>query len=653
MLVGSYIKEEWLEADGLGGYASGTVGTIRTRRYHALLICALTPPTGRVSLVKGFDVWVETPWERLPLSSQQIKGDQICPDGVTRMELFELDPWPIWTFRLEDGSIITQEVIVRKGSPVVLVCWRLAAGAPGVKLYARPQITGTSAHLIHRENPDFNFSAQVDRERVLWRPYDNVPGIVALTNAEYVHEPMWYRDVLYCVERERGYDYLEDLGSPGTFRWDLSASEAVCVLSPDGVRFTSKGQPGTARRLAREIRCDERRRRSQFHSPLELAGDAYLVRRGRGKSIIAGYPWFSDWGRDTFISLRGLCLATGRINAARQILTEWAGTVHDGMVPNRFVDAGDVPEFNAVDASLWYIIAVREYLATVGNDITDRDKKTLLTAVEKILSGYAHGTHYAIKLDEADSLISEGVPGVQLTWMDAKMLDWVVTPRVGKPVEVQALWLNALRFAGHFSDTWKHLYDKGLKSFHERFWYKRGGYLYDVIDVDHEPGRVDTSFRPNQLFTIGGLPHAILTGVRARRVVDLCEQKLWTPLGPRSLAPDDPSYRPYYRGPLIERDGAYHQGTVWPWLAGPFVEAWLRVRKNTRSAKLKARELFLEPLLESFGEAGLGHISEIADGAPPHIPGGCPFQAWSVAEALRLERVVLADGAAAKNGKAG
>ncbi|HEY9506827.1 MAG TPA: amylo-alpha-1,6-glucosidase, partial [Gemmatimonadales bacterium] len=377
-------------------------------------------------------------------------------------------------------------------------------------------------------------------------------------------------------------------------------------------------------------------------------GDAYLVRRGDGKTIIAGYPWFTDWGRDTFIALRGLCLATGRLTDARSILLEWAGLVSEGMLPNRFVDQGGAAEYNTIDASLWYVIAVHEYLAAMTRrrlKVAAQDRRALEDAVRAILAGHIRGTRYGIRATE-DGLLAGGEPGVQLTWMDAKVGDWVVTPRIGKPVEIQALWLNALRVAEWFTGEFRPLFDRGAAAFADRFWNAEWGYLYDVIDADHEPGKVDPSFRPNQILAIGGLPIQLLEGPRARQVVDAVERVLWTPLGLRTLAPGSWGYRPVYAGDMLARDGAYHQGTVWPWLLGPFVEAWVRVRDNTVEARHEARQRFLEPLLAHLNEAGLGHISEIADADAPHTPRGCPFQAWSMGEALRLQLEVLQDGPA-------
>jgi predicted glycogen debranching enzyme len=634
-------RAEWLEADGLGGFASGTVAGTRTRRYHALLLTATAPPAGRVVLVNGFDAWVQTPNGTFALSSQRYAPGVTHPDGARWIDSFTAEPWPRWRFRLEDGTDIEQEIFARHGTSVVTVCWRVVGSAEGVSLSVRPFLSGRDYHALHHENPAFRFDAEGGDGRLVWRPYPGLPGIVSLANASYAHEPTWYRNFLYEEERGRGLDCREDLASPGVLRWDLSCGDAVWVLAAEGCDAALAAPEPTLLSLRRA----EGERRAQFSTRLLHAADAYLVQRGDGKTVVAGYPWFTDWGRDTFIALRGLCIATGRLQEARAILLEWATTVSDGMLPNRFPDHGDVPEFNAVDASLWYVIAVHDFLqaaAAAKFAVAPREQRALYAAIDAILSGYAAGTRYQIRVTE-DGLLTAGQPGVQLTWMDAKVGDWVVTPRIGKPVEVQALWLNALRIASANTEKWGAVLTRGTASFQSRFWNERGGCLFDVVDTDHQPGTADAAFRPNQIFAVGGLPFPLLDGDRARQVVAAVEARLLTPLGLRSLAPGEPGYTAHYEGGVRERDGAYHQGTVWPWLIGPFVEAWVRLHRNTRDAKREARTRYLDPLLRHLDEAGLGHISEIADAEPPHTPRGCPFQAWSVGEALRLHHVVLAD----------
>ena len=356
--------------------------------------------------------------------------------------------------------------------------------------------------------------------------------------------------------------------------------------------------------------------------------------------------------RDTFIAIRGLCLAgaeadRARLSDAREILLEWAEHVSDGMLPNYFPEAGRPAEYNSVDASLWFVIAVCEFLRQSHRDRSRReriaspgDRRALHAAVDAIVTRYARGTRYGIRAD-GTGLLSAGEPGVQLTWMDAKVGDWVVTPRIGKPVEVQALWINALRIAGRRSARWAALATHAQATFVERFWNEERGFLFDVVDVNHQGNVNDASLRPNQIFAIGGLPFAILEGEPARRVVDVVERHLWTPAGLRSLGPAEVGYIGRYRGDVRHRDGAYHQGTVWPWLVGPFVEAWLRVRGDTPENRRVATTRFVTPLLHHFERSAAGHIGEIADGDAPHTAGGCPFQAWSVGEALRLVEGVL------------
>ncbi|MBI3064913.1 MAG: glycogen debranching enzyme family protein [Deltaproteobacteria bacterium] len=638
-------QDEWLEADGLGGFASGTISTIRTRRYHALLLAATRPPAGRLVLVNGFDASVETANGTFALSSQLYAPDVMHPNGAARIAEFKPEPWPQWIFALEDGTKIQQEIFAVNGTAIVALSWRLLTPDRRAILSIRPFLSGRDYHSMHHENGAFQFQPQIGGQRLVWHAYPGLPGIIALHNGEYRQQPDWYRNFVYEQERARGLDFTEDLAAPGIFQWHLGHAEAALIFAAEGFENEQLQANQTAEESLLRLRAKERRRRGNFATPLDRAADSYLVRRGTGKTIVAGYPWFTDWGRDTFISLRGLCLATGRLDDTRDILLEWSNVVSEGMLPNLFPDQSDRPEYNSVDASLWYIIAVHDFLSAMqsgGGMVIQRQKKSLQKAVNAILTGYSHGTRYGIRMDQ-DGLLAAGVPGVQLTWMDAKVGDWVVTPRIGKPVDIQALWLNALWIGSRFNNKWLEPLVRGRESFRSRFWNEPSGCLYDVVDADHQAGKVDASFRPNQIFAVGGLPISLLDGERARRVVDEVERRLWTPLGLRSLAPGETGYTTHYEGGVRERDGAYHQGTVWPWLIGPFVEAWLRVRGGTDDAKHEARARFLTPMMEHLHEAGLGHVSEIADADPPHSPRGCPFQAWSLAELLRLERAVLAD----------
>ena len=626
---------EWLEADGLGGFASGTASGLRSRRYHGLLLVASTPPTGRLMLVNGVEVWLETPEERTALTSHHYSPDVLYPDGVRRLESFDNQSWPKWRYRLDDGSVVEQELIVRHGAPVTAIRWRLEQPRTNARLVVRPLLSGRDYHSTHHENDAFRFESHGVGRRITWHPYEGIPAITALSNGRYDSGPVWFRNFLYEEERTRGLDHVEDLASPGSLTFDLTRA-AVLLFTTDPTQIGDDAEAAFD-----EIRNAETGRRT-FASPLHRAADTYLVRRGGGKTIVAGYPWFTDWGRDTFISIRGLCIATGRLDDARDILLAWADSVSQGMLPNRFPDQGDVAEFNSVDASLWYIVAVHDFLsaaASSGYDLPSADLSRLRGAVEAIVAGYAAGTRFGIRAD-GDGLLACGTPGAQLTWMDAKVGDWVVTPRIGKPVEVQALWLNALWIVGQWSDRWDALRTAAMRAFPPRFWNERDGMLYDVVDVDHRAGTVDATCRPNQILAVGGLPLMLIDKPAALGVVAAVEERLVTPMGLRSLAPGSPGYASHYEGTSAERDARYHQGTVWPWLLGPFVEAWLRLRRPSARARAEARDRFLAPLLELASQSG-GHVPEIADAGPPHTPRGCPCQAWSVSELLRLEVDVL------------
>lgn len=644
------LADEWLEPDGLGGFASGTVGLERTRRYHALLLAAKEPPAGRVVLVSGLEMAVRTDEGVFPLSSERYAPGVVHPDGWRHLLAFTADCWPTWTFKLPGGVRIVAELFVPHGHSAVVLRWRLLDGdARTAALTARPLISGRDYHGLHQENPGFGFDPSVSGNRLTWRPYPGVPAIHAVSNGAYQHRPLWFRQFLYLGEQQRGLDCIEDLASPGEFTWELNQSEAALLLWAEGVGALAPRRDEAAEDQAARLAAAERRRRGRFASRLARSADAYIVRRGRGKTIIAGYPWFTDWGRDTFIALRGLCLTGGRPQDAEQILVDWSGTVSQGMLPNRFPDQGQQPEYNSVDASLWYVVAAGEFLhqaERLGWPLGSRTQARLHAAIAAIVEGYAGGTRFGIGAGD-DGLLRAGQPGVQLTWMDAKVGDWVVTPRIGKPVEVEALWINALAMAGRIEPRWTAVAQRARASFRCRFWNEAVGGLYDVVDADHIPGKLDATIRPNQILAVGGLPLGLLEGVQARKVVDLVEARLWTPLGLRSLDPADPSYRPNYQGGVWDRDGAYHQGTAWPWLLGPFVEAWVGVRGSTETARQEARERFLRPLQEHLDQAGLDHISEIADAEPipgdGQIPRGCPFQAWSLGELIRLEALLRTD----------
>ncbi|WP_417730736.1 amylo-alpha-1,6-glucosidase [Rosistilla oblonga] len=634
---------EWLETDGLGGFASGTVCGQRTRRYHALLLVAQKPPAERVVLVNGIDVVVETPDGEYPISTQYYRGDVRSPDGGKRLESFSIDPWPTWRFEISEAVTIVQELFVPEGLPGVAMRWRVEGPRRGLALRVRPFLSGRDFHTLHHANPDFDSATYRAAGSLSWQPYLDLPSIHAQANARFVEAPDWYHGFLYTAERERGLDDLEDLATPGEFHWDLNPQDAYLLLSANQpMSKLSENEGLSAENCYAAIAQQERHRREQAGREAETVR-SYIVKRGAGASVIAGYPWFGDWGRDTFIALRGLCLTSpDRLDIAHRILLLWSETVSQGMLPNRFPDRGDTPEYNAVDASLWYIVAVQESFDAHRREsrgLPHEETTRMLAAVNAILDGYTAGTRYGIRMED-DGLIAAGESGVQLAWMDAKVGDWVVTPRIGKPVEIQALWINALAFASRYDRDRRAQLEIAQASFVEKFWNEADGYLHDIVDHNHVAGSVDAAFRPNQIFAAGGLPIALLDEEKCRRVVEAVEARLLTPIGLRSLAPGHPDYKPRYQGDLRARDAAYHQGTVWPWLMGPFVEAWLKVHGGSAAAKSQAKQRFLQPLQEHLQQAGQGHISEVADAEPPHTPRGCPFQAWSYGEYLRIQAMV-------------
>ena len=639
MSVQPRAESEWLETDGAGGFAMGRVDQLRTRRYHAWLVVARNPPGDRVVLVNGADVSVEIGGRVYALVQQRYAPGVVAPADRLALAAMTHLPWPRWTYALPNGGSIEQELVMAHGGRRVALAWR-AEGAPaGARLRVRPFLSGRGPHDCHRENAALSFDVERDGDAVVWRTYASVPAVRARTNGDYRHEPFWYRNFEYDEERARGLDYLEDLAAPGEITWSLDDGEAVLILAA--------GEPPAAgdvpvRDVLAALRDGESRRRIALGPGLRRAADAYVVRRGEGKTIVAGYPWFTDWGRDSFIALRGLCIAGGRWGDARDVLIEWALTVSEGMLPNYFPESGATPEYNSVDASLWYAIAVHDLLASpeaAHGGVVPSERLLLEGAVAEIVGGYAAGTRWGIRMD-ADCLLAAGARGTQLTWMDARADGREVTPRVGKPVEVQALWVNALLVAARSNPRWGEVARRARAAFAERFWSDARGHLADVVDVDHASGAADWAMRPNQLFAVGGLPVALLDGARARCLVDAAERALWTVAGPRSLAPSEPGYRGRYEGGVAERDGAYHQGTVWPWLAGAFIDAWVRTHGDDQNARRQARRRFLEPMIAHYSAAGLGHLAELADGDWPHTPRGAPFQAWSVGEAMR----VLAEG---------
>jgi len=630
------LKLEWLETNGRGGFASGTVAGPNTRRYHALLLVARKLLAERCVLVNHLEERLDINGSSFPLSTNLYPGT-VHPDGYRRCVGFASEPWPTWTYAL-GGVTVAREIFNPRGRELVVVRWRLAEPSTrSARLVIRPMLTGRGYHSLHHENGSIRTDATARDGLVAWQPYGDLPQVRAIHTGEYRHQPDWFRRVQYPVEQERGLEYEEDWWSPGEVAFTLSHEKPASLVfttelvDPINVDALAKGEQRRRKAVRTGVPKGDPLARS-----LWSASEAYISERGKQHTVIAGYPWFTDWGRDTFLSLPGLCLVTGRYDVARQVIEAFAAHVSRGMIPNRFPDAGEMPEYNTIDGSLWFIHAVGRYLDHTGDDRTV--EQVGWPAVRQILDGYRQGTRYGIKVDH-DGLVTSGAPGVQLTWMDAKVGEWVVSPRRGKPVEIQALWIRALGFGEilgtRFGDpafAARCRADRvcAIKSFRARFWHEAGGYLYDLIDGEHGD---DASLRPNQIFAVA-LTKGLLNRDQAKRVVQVVEEQLLTPVGLRTLAPGDPRYRPRYEGSVADRDGAYHQGTVWPFLLGPFVTAWVSTHGGTTTARRKAREFF-KGIERHLAEACLGQVSEIFDAEAPHTPRGCFAQAWSVAEVLR------------------
>ena len=636
------LENEWLETDGFGAFASGTSSGVRTRRYHNVLMIAKNPPSERVILVNGFDVWVETPDGTFPISTQHYPEDVFWPEGFRLLKSFESDPWPTCVYQLNDSIQIKQELFVPDGIQGTVIRWQVKGSSTGVQLHVKPFLSARDYHSTHHQNNEMCLETSRGEGEVIWQVYSDSPRIFAQNNGKFENKPEWFNSFYFEKEAQRGLDTMEDLACPGEFHFDMTNNDAI-ILFGGGERVSDqiKATDVSAQKVFESLYDSEGKRRTQI-SRLQRSAQQYIVKRKSGKTIIAGYPWFTDWGRDTFIAIRGLCMTLGDHETARSILVEWANTVSQGMIPNRFPDSGDVPEFNSVDASLWYIVAVHDYwqlLEQLGQKRNADETGILQTAIEAILEGYSKGTRHGIREDE-DGLIAAGEDGVQLTWMDAKVGDWVVTPRIGKPVEIQCLWINALWIASKFSPDWKQRLERAEQSFGDKFWNAELGCLFDIVDNNHQPGEVDAAVRSNQILAVGGLPYPVSQGDQAKAILETVESKLLTPLGLRSLSPDDPEYKPNYGGGVLDRDGAYHQGTVWPWMIGPFVEAWFNVNGSTSETRAEAKTRFLDPLEAHVKSTGEGHISEIADASSPHHPRGCPFQAWSLSEYIRIKKMI-------------
>jgi predicted glycogen debranching enzyme len=646
----SAASREWLVTNGLGGFASGTIAGVCTRRYHGLLVAALKPPGERVVLVAKLDASVHYDGASFALGSNEYADGTVDPRGFENVASFDLDGLiPVWRWTIGD-ALLEQRVTMVHGQNTTLVSFTVARASSRLALTLRPLCTYRDYHSQSQGGWSLGVAPLAGGCEI--RAFDGaVPYRIVADRGLFAVRPEWYWSFRHRAETARGLDDREDLFVPGELAVELAAGDTVTltlcaacdrVASPrvDDARAPAGEHPrqiepsdGSAS-FAREARRQQRLVEAvpagapDWIRRLALAADQFIVRRANeGHTVIAGYPWFSDWGRDTMIALPGLTLATGRHDVAASVLRTFARFVSEGMLPNRFPDAGEAPEYNTVDATLWYFHALDQYVAASG------DRKLvaeLYPTLLEIVEAHLRGTRYRIHAD-SDGLLYAGAPGVQLTWMDAKVGDWVVTPRIGKPVEINALWYNALRIMAEFAATLGESDDftapaEAARAGFARFRRPDGLGLYDVIDG---PEGIDDSIRPNQILAVS-LPHSPLGKADQAAVVEICRQHLLTSYGLRSLAPGSPGYHPHYGGDVRERDGGYHQGAVWGWLLGHFALAVHRVTGEAEGA-----QALLTPMRDALTDQGLGTIGEIFDGDPPHDPRGAPSQAWSVACTLQ------------------
>jgi len=634
---------EWLETNGLGSFASGTVSSANTRRYHGLLVASLHPPVDRFVTLAKLEETLVLGEQRFELSSNQFPFT-VSPKGYSFIQEFRLDPFPCWIYNI-NGLFLRKSVSMVHGENTTVIRYEiLNPGKQFAVMATRPFVAFRDYHSLTAENDSIRRALEVDEPGVLQlHPYQGLPALRLHHNGVgFTLDTDWYRQFEYLEELDRGLNFREDLFTHGYFSFELSAKNPQAFL----VATLTEKERITLQQVE-EMEAAERARREKivlsldsvdpFAQQLVLAADSFVITRADGaSSVIAGYHWFTDWGRDTMICLPGLTLTTKRFELARNILSSFLKYCHQGMLPNRFPDKDGQPEYNTVDATLWLFHAVHEYFKATDDVAFAREEA--FPKLEEVIDWHIKGTRYDIQMDESDALLSAGTAGVQLTWMDAKIGDWVVTPRRGKPVEINALWYNAMRVMEALSKQFKKkrrekfyqkLADRIQGSFVQSFWNKEAGCLYDCI----QNGVPDKRIRPNQILAVS-LPFALLPPERARSVVTTVQEKLLTPYGLRSLAAGDPEYRKVYRGNPYERDSAYHQGTVWPWLMGPFVDAYLNVFGESLESCNYLETLF-DPFRQHLSEAGLGSISEIFDADPPQLPKGCASQAWSVAEVLR------------------
>lgn len=623
---------EWLETNGLGGYASATVAGSHSRRYHGLLVAAMNPPVGRTIVLSKLEETIVMGDQKYELSANQYPGT-LHPQGFTFLKSFERGFFP--QFEYEAGGVrIRKTICMVQDENTTVIVFEVLASPQSFKLNLSPLCSSRDYHGLCKANDSMYTGFLFENGLFRTKNYQNSPELfISVPGSSFSPAQQWYFNFEYAIEQNRGLDFREDLFNHGVFEVEMNTGDTLGVILST--------QDPTGKSASQLLHREEKRRETLIRKykdadlqTLLLAADQFIVRRGTElKSVIAGYHWFSDWGRDTMIALPGLCLTTERFDDARKILSAFSQSVSDGMLPNRFPDNGETPEYNTVDATLWYFIAVFKYFRTTRDEEFVR---SILPVLTDIIDWHYRGTRYNIHVEQ-DELLFAGQDGVQLTWMDAKVGDWVVTPRKGKVVEINALWYNALRVMSELLGTFgekteaKEYLDRAERvsqNFVKLFWNNEKECLFDYVDGDYK----NADIRPNQLYALS-LPFKILSKDKAQKVLKVAEEKLLTPRGLRSLSADNPEYKPVYQGNPWYRDGAYHQGTVWSHLMGTYIDALIEVKGS--KGKQEAGKI-IRNFLQHLDEAGVGTISEIFDGDTPHQPRGCMAQAWSVAEILRV-----------------
>lgn len=633
--LNSALRKEWLETNGLGGYSSSTICGLNTRRYHGLLVAATRPPRGRMVMLSKLEEILSVQGHEYQLSCNEYPG-VVHPRGHRFLTGFRLDPFPTYTFEVE-GICLEKAVFMPREKNAVVVRYRLTKAVEEVHLRLNALIACRDHHHLCRENSAINPTVEAQGDEIKLTPYAGAPSLfLALDGGRFLPAADWYRNFRYREEMGRGLDYEEDLFCPGTLNKSLKPGESwdvvAAIHSPSSINVSSEWQKESARRNLLLAHLPEA---PQCIRQLHLAADSFLVRGKEGRAtVIAGYHWFTDWGRDTMIALPGLTLATGRLSEAREILAFHLEHMNQGLIPNFFPEQDDNPAYNSIDATLWLFVAACKYIR-LSQDISFL-RESLYPALSQAIKWHLKGTHHGILVDE-DGLLLGGDEATQLTWMDAKADDRAVTSRHGKAIEVNALWYNCCMIMQEFAQTlrktgdqrrFRGLAQKAKASFQKTFWNPEKACLFDCV----REGAVDASIRPNQLVALS-LPFPLFTGPKARSLLRVVEEDLLIPLGLRSLTPKDDRYIGRYEGDQRRRDSAYHQGTAWAWLIGSFLAAHARVHRGGTSARHLAREV-VDSLEVHLSDAGLGTISEIFDGDFPHDPRGCISQAWSVGALL-------------------